>query len=62
MIDLGYVAHLPLDGHTWNFTVKVFKPGATARQRKRLMFCISFEITIQKMRPGRRKNPRLRSR
>lgn len=54
-IDLGYVAHLPLDGHTWLFRIKVFGPASSVRQKKRLLFCISFEITVQKRRPERRK-------
>lgn len=62
VIDLGYVAHLPLDGNTWTFTVKVFKPGAIARHRKRFMFCITFEIAIQKMLPDRKKKPKPRTR
>lgn len=56
VVDFGYVAHLPLDGYTWTITDKIFKPGVKKRQKKRLLFCESFEFTIQKNRSGRSKN------
>lgn len=59
-VDLGYFAHLPLDGHAWAFSVKVFKLGAKKRHKRivRQLFCMTFEIAITKARPERRKRPK----
>lgn len=49
-MDYSYLAHLPLDGFTWIRTLKFFKPIATVRNRKRLLFCLLSETTIMKKR------------
>lgn len=54
-VELGYIAHLPLDGYTWIFTEKVFK-SVKGRKIKRMVFCVAFQVTIRKYRPGRKKN------
>lgn len=54
-VDLGYVAHFPLDGYTWSFTQKVFR-SIRGRKKKQLIFCVTFEVTITKTRSGRKKN------
>lgn len=45
-IDYSLIAHLPLDGYTWIIYLKVFKPIAKVRHRKRMMICILAEATI----------------
>lgn len=55
VVDMGYLAHFPLDGYTWNFVMNTFK-SAHGRQRKRLLFCITFEIIVTKLRSKSRKN------
>lgn len=59
VVDLGYVAHLPLDGHAWTMTVKIFKAAPKSRFKKRQIFCMTFVITITKNRPERRKKNKL---
>lgn len=54
-VDMGYVAHLPLDGYTWSFTIKVFK-SVKSRRKKQMVFCKLFEMTITKTRSGRKKD------
>lgn len=57
MVDIGYVAHLPLSGYKWNFVIKVYKSGAgsKARHKTRLLMCLIFELTITKTRPEKKK-------
>lgn len=54
VVDLGYIAHLPLSGYTWNFIFKVFKSGIGKRSRKQLIACITYDVTITKTRPEKR--------
>lgn len=57
-LDLGYIAHLPLNGYQWFFRLKTFKSAARARQKKRFLFCIVFQVTVTKERSERRKTPK----
>lgn len=55
-VDLGYISHLPLDGHNWIFIIKTFK--SNAQHKKQLAFCILFEVTAMKTHRERsKKNP-----
>lgn len=47
-VDLGYVAYLPLDGFYWSFLFKVFKSILRVRNKKKLLFCGSYEAIITK--------------
>ena len=52
-VDLGYISHLPLDGHSWSFTIKSFKTNA--RHKKRLAYCVVFEVAAMKIQRERSK-------
>lgn len=43
VVDMGHLAHFPLDDCTWNFIVNVFK-SAHGRQKKRLLFCSVYRL------------------
>lgn len=60
IVDLGYIAHLPLSGYTWKFTFKSFKTPAKVRRKKRFLSCIAFQVTVTKARPGRKKTSKSR--
>lgn len=47
-VDLGYIAHLPLEGYYWSFLFKVFKPILRLRNKKKMLFCGSYEAIITK--------------
>lgn len=57
IIDLGYIAHLPLSGYTWIFTFKVFHSDAKTRNKKKQIFCLNVRMTVTKSRPQKRKTP-----
>lgn len=54
VVDLGYVAHLPLDGYKWTFIIKTFK-SIKGRKKKQMIFCEAFDITITRTRSGRKR-------
>lgn len=51
LVDVGYIAHLPIHGFLW-VTEKVYKV-TKRRKKKRLVFCVTFELRVQKKRTGR---------
>lgn len=54
LVDVGYIAHFPLHGYLWIITEKVYKV-TKGRKKKRLVFCVTFEMTVQRKRPGKEK-------
>lgn len=46
--DVSFLTYLPLDGYIWTVSVRMFKPIANVRHKKRLLFCIMIEATIQR--------------
>lgn len=58
-MDFSYLAYLPMDGYSWIFTIKFFKPIANIRYKKRSLFCIMSESTVLKKRPGLKKRQNL---
>lgn len=47
-IDYSILAHLPLDGYIWIVYMKIFKPLANVRHKKRLILCTISEYNITK--------------
>lgn len=50
-IDAGYVAHFPLDGYMWTFTLKMYK---RVGHRKIVLYCQSFDVVVTKIQANRR--------
>lgn len=46
-IDLGYIAHLPLDGFDWTFQMKTFNLPSKGRKKKQLLFCGMYEVIVK---------------
>lgn len=47
-LDFSILSHLPLDGYIWIISIKIFKPLANVRHKKRLILCTISEYTITK--------------